>query len=119
MDVPTNTALAGSSLVIKVDVAVGSLSTPDLLAVCALWKANSQTLGFFPDTALVQHSKKGWLLVAKDDTNSVVGYLLYRLARGRAVIVHLCSDARVRGKGVARTLFEVFRQRTSEASAAV
>ena len=61
-----STAPKAASPQIVVGVAAGSVGSPDLLAVSALWKSNSQTLGFFPDSALIEYARKGWLLVAKD-----------------------------------------------------
>lgn len=86
----------------------------ELHAVRALWRAHSDTLGFFPRGAFAEHAERGWVLVATAGREAtIVGYLLYRVSRGRAVLVHLCSDDAWRGRGVGRALFEAFRDRTA------
>ena len=47
---------------------------------------------------------KGTVLVAIDSKNTCVGYLLYRIARGRASITHLCVGQCHRRCGVAKQL---------------
>ena len=42
----------------------------------------------------------------------LLGYVLYRVARGRAAIVHLCIAPKARGRGVARILVERLKQET-------
>jgi GNAT superfamily N-acetyltransferase/predicted nucleic acid-binding protein len=79
-----------------------------------LWRAHSDTLGFFPEGAFAQHAQRGWVLAAKTASGQVVGYLLYRISRGRAVIVHLCTDDANRGQGIAHQLFRAFRDRTAD-----
>lgn len=83
-------------------------SSNELDAVRALWRANSATLGFFPDGAFAQHAAQGWILAAVDGS-VVLGYLAYRVARARAVIVHLCVAEAARGLGVAKALFAALR----------
>jgi ribosomal protein S18 acetylase RimI-like enzyme/predicted nucleic acid-binding protein len=86
----------------------------DLTEVQRLWRAHSNTLGFFPDGAFRQHAERGWVLVAKErSTGVVLGYLIYRVARGHAVVVHLCVDDAYQGYGVARRLIRELRGRTA------
>jgi predicted nucleic acid-binding protein len=44
----------------------------------------------------------------------LAGYLLYRISRGSATIVHFCMDPDFRGNGTARALFEELKRRTAE-----
>lgn len=83
-------------------------SSRELDEVRALWRANSATLGFFPEGAFAQHAAQGWILAAVE-AGSVLGYLAYRVARARAVIVHLCVTDEARGRGVATALFSALR----------
>lgn len=98
-------------------ISVVTPASTELNAVRALWRANSATLGFFPDGAFADHASQGWILAAVDG-GAVVGFLTYRLARARAVIVHLCVADESRGRGVARALFVRFRTETAFASGA-
>ena len=79
----------------------------------ALHRAGAKTLGFFPKGAFEEHAKLRQIIVALNDTGNCIGYLLYRVARGRAVIVHLCVSDAARGKGVARLLVERLKQDTN------
>jgi len=83
--------------------------------VIALWRENARTLGFFPEGAFEEYVQRGWILASVDDSGSLVGYLMHRVARRgatwpRASIVHLCVDKKHRGQGVARELVEELRR---------
>ena len=52
------------------------------------------------------------MIGAFDDTGEVVGYALYRVARGRASLAHLCVVDTARGQGVAQQLFDSLADRT-------
>ena len=79
----------------------------------ALAKKNSSTLGFLPDGAFDAYAQRGWILAAIA-AGDVVGYVVYRIARMRAVLVHLCIDEKHRGQGIARQLFRGIVDRTGE-----
>ncbi len=81
-----------------------------LAAVKALGTANSQTLGFFPEGAFDDHARRKQIIVALDDGQEFVGYLLYRVSQDRAIIVHLCVDSAKRTRGFATQLFAYFRE---------
>ena len=82
-------------------------ASPYLEQVIKLGEANSATLGFFPKGAFEQAASKKWIIVAVDNTNTVLGYLLYGISRTKmlAYIVHLCVDKSYRCSGIAKTLF--------------
>jgi GNAT superfamily N-acetyltransferase/predicted nucleic acid-binding protein len=86
--------------------------TPLLERVMALHRLHSKTLGFLPAGAFEENAKNGRILAALEQ-ESLVGYLLYRVARGRAAIVHLCVAKEARGRGVARFLVERLKQDTN------
>jgi GNAT superfamily N-acetyltransferase len=86
--------------------------TPHLERVVALHRFNAKTLGFFPKGAFEEHAKLRHIIVALDSVGDCCGYLLYRVARGRAAIVHLCVADSARGKGVARLLVDRLKQET-------
>ena len=77
---------------------------PGLLRdVILLGKANRSTLGFLPDGAFEEHAAKDQILVAVHD-DRLAGYVLYRVSREKATVVHLCVGDEWRGRGVARGL---------------
>ena len=86
--------------------------TPHMESVLALHKHNARTLGFLPKGAFEEHARLHQIIVALDGTGDCLGYLLYRVARGRAAIVHLCVADNARGKGVARLLVDRLKQDT-------
>lgn len=77
----------------------------------ALHRLNSKTLGFLPAGAFEENAKLRRILVAMEG-QALCGYLLYRVARGRAAIVHLCVSREARGKGIARALVEQLKRET-------
>ncbi|MEW6302194.1 MAG: GNAT family N-acetyltransferase [Verrucomicrobiota bacterium] len=86
--------------------------TPHLERVIALHRLNAKTLGFFPKGAFEEHARLRHIIVACDSGSNCLGYLLYRVARGRASIVHLCVADAARGKGVARLLVDRLKHET-------
>ncbi len=74
--------------------------------VISLGDSNSKTLGFFTRDAFQASADKGHILTAIDPNNQCVGYLLYRIAKERAVIVHLCISNSYQGKGLAKKLVD-------------
>ena len=85
------------------------LNSPYFEQVIKLGEANRSTLGFLPRGAFEQHaSKKQIIVVIDENTNDVLGYLLYRNSRQKmlASIVHLCIDTKHRQQGIARNLFK-------------
>lgn len=87
--------------------------SPYLTEVIALWGEHRSNLGFFPDQAFIDYARKRGILVALKD-GKVVGYLLSRISRERAVVVHLCVASEARKQGVAHTLIDGLRERTKE-----
>lgn len=75
-----------------------------------LHRLNAKTLGFFPKGAFEEHAKLRQIIVALESDGNCLGYLLYRVARGRASIVHLCVADAARGRGVARLLVDRLKQ---------
>ncbi|WP_159931087.1 GNAT family N-acetyltransferase [Oceanicoccus sp. KOV_DT_Chl] len=82
-------------------------------AAIDLWKVNRATLGLFPRGAFEDHARKNLILYLLD-RSEVKGYLLYRVARQRVAISHLCVSGEIRGKGGARILFEALRQHADD-----
>lgn len=78
----------------------------------ALHRLNAKTLGFFPKGAFEEHAKLRQIIAAIESDGNCLGYILYRIARGRATIVHLCVADAARGKGVARLLVDRLKQET-------
>lgn len=93
-------------------VQVVSADSPLISAVQRLWRANSGSLGFFPEGAFVERAQKGQILAAVDG-NSVLGYVLYYTDKSPKVrVTHLCVDEAARGQGVSRQLIDELRSRT-------
>lgn len=93
------------------------LSSQYLASIKALWRANSKTLGYFPDGAFDEHASKGWIIASVDDSGTLVGYLLFRLVRRgkiwpEIIIVHLCVDEHYRNQQIARKLVAHIRDKT-------
>lgn len=90
--------------------------SPLLNRVETLWRANSSTLGFFPDGAFSDYASRGRILTAVDSSGQLLGYLLYYCTRRTALsevrLVHLCVEETARNKGVARALVGELRART-------
>jgi len=81
----------------------------DLAPVMALHGANSKTLGPFPVGAFEEYAQKRQILVAWSPCGDVLGYLLYRISRQRASIVHLCVDPAHRAGGIAQRLVDALK----------
>lgn len=86
--------------------------TVHLERIIELHRANAKNLGFFPKGAFEEHAKRKQILLALDSGGGCLGYLLYRIARGRASITHLCVDDAARGKGISRLLVDRLKQET-------
>lgn len=85
-----------------------------LPAVIALGKRHSRYLGQFPRGAYRDALEKGRIIAALRGEDEVCGYLLYRVSREHATVVHLCVDAAHQGRGLAKALFEALRAATKE-----
>jgi predicted nucleic acid-binding protein/GNAT superfamily N-acetyltransferase len=79
----------------------------------SLHRLHSKTLGFLPAGAFEENAKVGRIIVAME-ADTLLGYLLFRVARGRAAIVHLCVAKEARGRHVARLLVERLKTETKE-----
>ena len=76
-------------------------------SVIKLWRRNSASLGRFPKGAFEEAAQRNWIrYLIKNET--VVGYMLFRSAKNRIAIAHLCIAEEVRGCGAAKFLFEDF-----------
>ncbi|MEA5477099.1 GNAT family N-acetyltransferase [Pseudanabaena galeata UHCC 0370] len=84
--------------------------------VKALGKANSSTLSLFPEGAFDDYIWKGNVLVALDENDAFLGYLLYTVKKKerRIRIYHLCLKEESQGKGIARQLIEHIKNITRE-----
>ncbi len=87
---------------------------PTLKQVIALWRANSATLGFFPEGAFQEYASKEQIIGAINKDGQCVAYLLYRTSGERAFIVHLCVHGKARGKGIARDLLAKLSEETKD-----
>lgn len=81
-------------------------SNSSLGEIKKLWRDYADTLGFFPEGAFEHYAQKGQIIIAVDSSNTLLGYLLYRVtpSRNDASIVHLCVNKDARGHGIASLL---------------
>lgn len=93
---------------VKFSVSSDSFVENRLEAAISLWKKNRRTLGFFPEGAFEHHAHNNWIIYLLDG-NEVKGYLLYRFAKYRVAIAHLCVSEDVRGYGGGRVLFNALK----------
>jgi predicted nucleic acid-binding protein len=77
-----------------------------LAAVKTLGRANGGTLGLFPEGAFDDYAYQKHIIIAVAPDDGCVGYVLYRITRGWAIVVHLCVDTRYGHKGVAAQLVD-------------
>lgn len=89
-------------------------NSPHLATVKKLGKENASTLGFFPDGAFDDHSRKKQILAALDEKDNLQGYLLYRISNRKATIVHLCIDKNARQNGTAKQLVNYLKSVTTD-----
>lgn len=75
-----------------------------LKKIIHLWRKHSATLGFFPEGAFEEYCRKKQILSAHNETDELIGYLIFRHSRNEITIVHLCISQSYRSKNVARTL---------------
>jgi len=100
----------------KIRIEYIDVQSPHLGEVKALWRANSATLGFFPDGAFADYARRHQILVALDPRDRCEGYVLYyspsRPAFRDVRIRHLCVDKIYRRRGVATVLINHLKNRT-------
>jgi ribosomal protein S18 acetylase RimI-like enzyme/predicted nucleic acid-binding protein len=88
----------------QISVAQISTGSPLFEQVVALGNANSRTLGFFPKGAFVDAAVESRLLAALNADKELAGYVLYRTAGQRAMVVRLCVDTPYRRRGITKVL---------------
>ena len=96
---------------IKIELLDINKSPEHFQKVIELWRSNSKTLGFFTLGAFEEYAIKKQIFIALYK-NVCVGYLLYRVSKNRSTIVHLCVDSNVRGRGIAKLLFDELKEKT-------
>ena len=74
---------------------------------------HKRTLGFLAKSVFFEQADRGRLLVASLEGGGICGYLLFRDAKGRASVVHLCVSQEMRRKGIAKKLVSHLRSRVS------
>ena len=76
---------------------------------------NNKTLGFLPEEVFRKYAKEKQLIGAIDEqSNSIIGYLLYRVAFGQVTIIHLCVDKSKRNKNIAKKLVDYLKNNTKQ-----
>lgn len=67
----------------------------------------------FPKGAFNSYAQQQTIICAIDVENKCRVYVIHRISRGAATIVHLCVDQEFRGKGIAFLLFDAFANNNS------
>ena len=105
-----------SSPMTKVVIEPVAPGSPGLEQVKAIWRRNSDTLGFFTDGAFEERAQKRQILAATVE-KAVAGYVaFFRNRRDEIRITHLCVDEAYRGQAIARRLIESLVARAQNAS---
>jgi hypothetical protein len=86
--------------------------SPLFTHVLTLHAASKARLGPLPLGAFEELAERKQILIAATPEGSLVGYLLYRVAKNRVAITHLTSAERFRGTGVANLLLDRLKQDT-------
>ncbi|MGV8056926.1 MAG: GNAT family N-acetyltransferase [Smithellaceae bacterium] len=87
-------------------ISISKNSEKYLNKIIHLWRKHSDTLGFFPDGAFEEYSRKKQILVAHNENDDLVAYLLFRHSRNEITIVHFCINQLYRSKGIAHSLLD-------------
>jgi GNAT superfamily N-acetyltransferase/predicted nucleic acid-binding protein len=90
----------------RVEVEIVGSNSLHLPEVKRLGRAHSKTLGMMPDGAFEEYAALKQILGAVNEAGKCVGYVLYRAAKERAMIAHLCVADDWQEKGVSRALVE-------------
>lgn len=84
--------------------------------VLQLHRENRSTLGHLPYAAFEEAGRRGQIIVGSVD-GEIRGYVLYSTPRHQTLkLVHVCVDAQVRGRGVAKLMVDVAAARNPERS---
>ena len=86
--------------------------SPLLEAVIQLGDKNRRFVGFFPHEAFIRNAQEGRIIGALLGDDKLVGYILYYVARGRAVIQQLCVNEEHRNAGTGRELVRWLKEAT-------
>ncbi len=81
--------------------------------VFGLYRKDVGILGFMPRGAFEEGIAKGTLLVATSEQDEILGYLLYRVARGVASIAHICVAPTARQRGIGKALVDQLKRLTT------
>lgn len=83
--------------------------------VVSLGTKNSKTLGHFPKGAFTEYGKKGTILGAHSDNQTLLGYILFSITASKRTIriVHLCIREDHRREGIAKLLLDEVRSKFS------
>lgn len=83
--------------------------------VVALGDKNSKTLGFLPKSAFAKYAQdKQIIAFCKNNTEELLGYLLYRVSYNKVTIVHLCISENARNQKVALGLVNYLKKHTKQ-----
>ncbi len=95
--------------------AINETSSKEFKKAVELGDKNSKTLGFLPFVAFEKYAKQNQLIGAFDNnTDELLGYLLYRVSYNKVTIVHLCIDEIRRNNNTAKGLVNYLKKNTKQ-----
>lgn len=83
-------------------------------SVTKLADKHRDTLGFLPASVFAQRAAAGHLLAAVDEHQTLLGYVVFDVARGRVRLMQACASPQARRGGVARLLIDEISRRHSD-----
>ena len=83
--------------------------------VVALGDKNSRTLGFLPESAFAKYAQDRQIIACcSNNTEELLGYVLYRVSYNKVTIVHLCISEKARNQKVAFGLVNHLKKNTKQ-----
>lgn len=94
---------------------INNISSDKFKKAVDLGDRNSATLGFLPYQAFEKYASDNQLIgVFEENTDDLMGYLLYRISFNRVTIVHCCINENHRKKSIALHLVDYLKTNTKQ-----
>jgi predicted transcriptional regulator len=94
---------------------INNIKSEKFKKVIELGDRNATTLGFLPYQAFEKYASDNQLFgVFEENSNDLMGYLLYRISFNRVTIVHCCINENHRKKNVALKLVDYLKNNTKQ-----
>lgn len=94
---------------------INNIKSEKFKKVIELGDKNSSTLGFLPYQAFEKYAADNQLFgILEENSNDLMGYLLYRISFNRVTIVHCCINENHRKKNIALKLIDYLKNNTKQ-----